>query len=253
MIRAIDRFNHRLDETIYAAIHPSSNQTSNEPIPVNVPFSAVREELRGILVAQTALEPAGPASNTLEPRRTRARINERNRYFERRRNNRHSTAMSLNASDALSSLADLRHAGQQLENASQHMRALLDDSQSILAQTALVAEEYAGEAETNRAIKRRKLDTGIASSGFPGFSYGYHGQVKPGKLKMEIESCDGGTLEGYGAGSAAYGAPNVLKNDTSVYCTKGNRCNLVLRHQGATPFCLTELSIKGPPRDYTDP
>jgi hypothetical protein len=252
LIRAIDRFNSRLDATIYAAIHPSSNQTSSEPPPVDVPISAVREELRGFLVAQSSGETTRLASNTVVPRRTRPRMNQRNRYLERRRSNRQS-AMSLNASETLSSLADLRHAGQQLENSSQQMRALLDDSQSILAQTSLAAEEYAGEAETNRAIKRRKLDAGISNSGFPGFSYGHYGQVEPGKLKMEIESCDGGTLEGYGAGSAAYSAPNVLKNDNSVYCTKGNRCNLVLRHQGATPFCLTELSIKGPPRDYTDP
>jgi hypothetical protein len=161
--------------------------------------------------------------------------------------------MSLNASDALSSLADLHHAGQQLETASQHMRALLDDSQSIPSHPSLAAEEYAGEAETNRAIKRRKIDSGMSNSGFPGFSYGHYGQVEPGKLQMEIESCDGGTLEGYGTSTATYIAANVLKNDNSVYCTKGNRCNLILRHQGATPFSLTELTIKGPPRDYTDP
>jgi len=161
--------------------------------------------------------------------------------------------MSLNASDALSSLADLHHAGQQLETASQHMRALLNDSQSILSHQSLAAEEYAGEAETNRAIKRRKIDMGISNSGFPGFSYGHRGQVVPGELILEIESCDGGTLEGYGTSAASYSAANVLKNDNSVYCTKGNRCNLILRHQGATPFSLTELSIKGPLRDYTDP
>jgi hypothetical protein len=157
-----------------------------------------------------------------------------------------------NSSDALSSLADLHHAGQQLETASQHMRALLDDSQSILTR-ANITEEYAGDTETSRAAKRRRVDTGVSDAGFYR-SYGYYGQVEPGKLEMEIESCDGGTYrEEYGAGSAAYTASNVLKNDSSVYCTKGNRCNLVLRHQGASPFYLTELWIKGPHKDFTDP
>jgi hypothetical protein len=203
-------------------------------------------------LARSSSVTSGSPSNTSDSRRTRPRMtSERSRYLERRRNRL--SAMSLNASDALSSLADLHHAGQQLETASQHMRALLDDSQSILLHPSLATEEYAGEAETNRAIKRRKIDTGMSNSGFPGFSYGHYGQVEPGKLKMEIESCDGGTLEGYGTSTATYTAANVLKNDNSVYCTKGNRCNLILRHQGATPFSLTELSIKGPPRDYTDP
>jgi hypothetical protein len=133
------------------------------------------------------------------------------------------------------------------------MRALLDDSQTILAR-ASASEDLGVEADNNRASKRRKLDHARSSIKFSGFQYGHYGQVEPGKLNMEIESCDGGTYrEDHGAGAAAYAAANVLKNDNSVYCTKGNRCNLVLRHQGLTPFSLTELSIKGPYKDFTDP
>jgi hypothetical protein len=44
-----------------------------------------------------------------------------------------------------------------------------------------------------------------------------------------------------------------LKNDATVYCTKSNRCNLVLRHQGATVFSLKELIIKAPHSGYTAP
>jgi len=55
-------------------------------------------------------------------------------------------------------------------------------------------------------------------------------------------SCDGGMF----SNEFAYAVENILKNDSSVYCTKGNCCNIVLRHQGDTPFTLKELLIKGP-------
>jgi hypothetical protein len=87
-------------------------------------------------------------------------------------------------------------------------------------------------------------------SGFKGFSYGRYGQVEPGKLKMEIVSCDGGIFSEHGGN---YAAENVLKNDSTVYCTKSNRCNLVLRHQGGTAFSLKELIIKAPHSGYTAP
>lgn len=59
---------------------------------------------------------------------------------------------------------------------------------------------------------------------------------------MEIVSCDGGMF----SNESSYAAENILRNDNSVYCTKGNRCNIVLRHQGSTAFTLQELIIKGP-------
>jgi hypothetical protein len=100
-------------------------------------------------------------------------------------------------------------------------------------------------------VKRRKLDPDRRPNSFRSFRYGYYGQVKPGPLKMEIVSCDGGLYHN----ESNYAFENILKDDKTVYCTKGNRCNLVLRHQGATVFNTSELVIKAPgPRSiYSSP
>ncbi|CAK7214086.1 hypothetical protein SBRCBS47491_002025 [Sporothrix bragantina] len=104
--------------------------------------------------------------------------------------------------------------------------------------------------ESDRLSKRRKLDTDKAApSPYTAFRYGRYGQVEPGALTMEIVSCDGGL---YSDGSS-YAAENILKNDSSVYCTKGNRCNIVLQHQGCTTFSLKELIIKAPGKNYSSP
>jgi hypothetical protein len=98
------------------------------------------------------------------------------------------------------------------------------------------------------------MDTDTLEKGFSGFSYGKYGQVEQGKLVMEIVSCDGGTFEGEPPSRRKDFEPeNVLIDDHSVYCTKSNRCNLVLRHQGSTTFCLTELVIKAPHQNFTAP
>lgn len=109
------------------------------------------------------------------------------------------------------------------------------------------------QAEDSRRVKRRKLDSSdrLASS-FKGFRYGHYGQVEPGPLTMEIVSCDGGMYT-EGSGPSSYAAENILKNDNSVYCTKGSRCNIVLKHQGATVFSLKELIIKAPGSNYSSP
>ncbi|KAK4165381.1 hypothetical protein QBC43DRAFT_378071 [Cladorrhinum sp. PSN259] len=104
-------------------------------------------------------------------------------------------------------------------------------------------------AEDNRRIKRRKLDSDRVGSDFKGFHYGKYGQAEPGSLKMEIVSCDGGLY----SDEQLYPPENILKNDGSVYCTKGNRCNIVLQHQGGTVFSLKELSIKAPGSSYSCP
>lgn len=98
--------------------------------------------------------------------------------------------------------------------------------------------------EDTRRSKRRKLDSDRTNSGNKAIRYGKYGQQEPGQLTMEIVSCDGGQYS-YSDGSS-YTAENILKNDNSVYCTKGSRCNIVLRHQGATVFSLQELIIKAP-------
>jgi len=103
--------------------------------------------------------------------------------------------------------------------------------------------------EDSRRIKRRKLDSDRLVPNFKGFRYGRYGQIEPGQLTMEIVSCDGGMF----SEGASYAAENILKDDNTVYCTKGNRCNIILRHQGATAFNLKELIIKGPVSNYSSP
>ncbi|KAI1107226.1 hypothetical protein F4804DRAFT_298027 [Jackrogersella minutella] len=104
--------------------------------------------------------------------------------------------------------------------------------------------------EDNRRVKRRKLDSDSLSNGFQGFRYGKYGQVEPGQLTMELVSCDGGI---YSDDGQRYSADNILKNDQTVYCTEGPRCNIILRHQGATVFTLKELVIKAPRSNFTSP
>jgi hypothetical protein len=170
------------------------------------------------------------------------------RYMERAR-----AVLGESSNGTGNGLADLQHAGRQLEQASSNLRALLDDPVPNISSPALDPQEYSGEAEHNRRAKRRKLDSDKLDSTFSGFSYGRYGQVEPGKLKMEIVSCDGGIFQDHGGNYSNYSAENVLKHDSSVYCTKSNRCNLVLRHQGATVFSLKELIIKAPHSGYTAP
>lgn len=96
--------------------------------------------------------------------------------------------------------------------------------------------------DDHRRSKRRRLDSERRIANSKPFRYGTYGQVEPGQLRMEIVSCDGGMF----SNESSYAAENILKNDNSVYCTKGNRCNIVLRHQGGTAFTLQELIIQGP-------
>jgi hypothetical protein len=155
-------------------------------------------------------------------------------------------------SDSLSELEYLDHS---LEEANSHLRALLDLTTHNNLTTTIMppnmppphrAQEHPDE---NRRAKRRKLDSDRLSTGMRGFRYGKYGQVEPGPLTMEIVSCDGGMF----SNESLYAAENILKNDTSVYCTKGNRCNIVLRHQGGAAFSLKELVIKAPGSNYSAP
>lgn len=115
--------------------------------------------------------------------------------------------------------------------------------------SALISPPIPEDYQTDsRRIKRRKLDSDFLSRNH-GFRYGYYGQVEPGTLKMELVSCDGGMYEG----EPQYAAENMLKDDNSVYCTKGTRCNILLRHQGTTVFTLKELIIKAPGTDFDAP
>jgi hypothetical protein len=119
----------------------------------------------------------------------------------------------------------------------------------------IAAQEYSGEAQVNREnrwrAKRRKIETDDSSDSFKGASYGHRGQVVSGPLKMEIVSCDGGQ---YSEPNGDMSWPeNVLQDDSSVYCTKSDRCNIILRHRKGTPFSLRKLVIKAPKNGFDAP
>lgn len=152
-----------------------------------------------------------------------------------------------------SSPREFQRTANQLDMANSNLRTLLDDPIPSITPpvpaSVWTTTDSTSEAEPSRR-KRRRLDKDDQPPDYSGFSYGYYGQVVPGQLRMEIVSCDGGSFE---SDSNRHAAENVLKDDYSVYCTKANRCNLILRHQGATPFCLDQLIIKAPLRGYTAP
>ncbi|KAI0194965.1 hypothetical protein F4808DRAFT_440972 [Astrocystis sublimbata] len=140
------------------------------------------------------------------------------------------------------------------EDGHSQLRALLDYTHSASSTLPELFSSFTPQRheppEENRQVKRRKVDSDRLSSNFRGFQYGKYGQVQPGQLTMELVSCDGGI---YSEDSSKYAADNILKNDHTVYCTEGPRCNIVLRHQGATVFTLKKLVIKAPRSNFTSP
>ncbi|KAJ9642845.1 hypothetical protein H2199_004366 [Coniosporium tulheliwenetii] len=184
--------------------------------------------------------PAPPESVTNSLRR-RPRANPSDRFSSLRRLRQHR--------EQSNSLTELQEAGERLAQLSSNLTSLLDEPLQLPDISRLEAPT---EPDNDRPrLKRRKLDHDSNDTGFQAFKYGYFGQVVPGRLKMEIVSCDGGE---YSADSTAlYRAENVLRNDKSVYCTKSSRCNLVLGHQGETTFDLQKLVIKAPGRGFTAP
>lgn len=133
-----------------------------------------------------------------------------------------------------------------------HLRRALWDPTLPQFYSSRTSQQQHDPPEDNRRVKRRKLDSDRLSSNFRGFQYGKYGQVQPGQLTMELVSCDGGMYSSEDT-TTKYAAENILKNDHSVYCTEGPRCNIILRHQGATVFTLKELVIKAPRSNFTDP
>ena len=72
------------------------------------------------------------------------------------------------------------------------------------------------------------------------------------QLKLEMIGCDGGSFDNDDGGM--YTAENVLRNDTSVYCTsKVENVNIALRAAGGKPFTLSRIVIKAPQRSFTSP
>jgi len=149
-------------------------------------------------------------------------------------------------------LQGLQQAVSRMREADSAIGALLDEPVPPIGSSDLLAPDYSVDSQANRwRAKRRKLDSDDAREGLRGFSYGQYGQVVPGALKMEIVSCDGGA---YSEPNGESSWPeNVLLNDSSVYCTKSDRCNLILRHRGETPFCLKKIVIKAPKSGFDAP
>ena len=109
--------------------------------------------------------------------------------------------------------------------------------------------------------KRRKLAP-ITSSPPPGtphrpinpIKYGYHGQVVPGRLQLELISCDGGEHRDPLHPDTRLDVDNILRHDRSVYCSERPEANVVLRHRDrGTPFCLERLWVVGPEGGFTAP
>ncbi|OIW33896.1 hypothetical protein CONLIGDRAFT_570249, partial [Coniochaeta ligniaria NRRL 30616] len=144
---------------------------------------------------------------------------------------------------------------ERLDVANSHLRTLLDFTDTTPILPSPIRPDMSpplrnlDHHDEGRRVKRRRLDSDKTAQLYRGFRYGKYGQCEPGQLTMELVSCDGGMY----SNQLEYAAENILKNDTSVYCTKGNRCNIVLRHQGSTVFSLSELVIKGPGSNYSSP
>lgn len=148
----------------------------------------------------------------------------------------------------------MQQAVERLNEASSNLSSLLDQPVPRIGSPEFPAREYSGEAEVNRRRKRRKLESDTPSVGhMNGFSYGYRGQVVPGRLKMDLVSCDGGIHADAARNGKEYHPENILYNDKSVYCTNESKCNIVLRHMGETSFCLKKIVIKAPERGFTAP
>lgn len=109
------------------------------------------------------------------------------------------------------------------------------------------------QVNSERRHKRRKLqhDTGPATE-YMCFKYGHKGQVVPGRLRMEIVSCDGGEHR-RDSPPGLYRVQNVLRNDKSVYCSESSQCNLLLKHIGEASFALDKVVIRAPDRGFTAP
>ncbi|KAI9762343.1 MAG: hypothetical protein M4579_000493 [Chaenotheca gracillima] len=146
----------------------------------------------------------------------------------------------------------LRQASVRLAEASSDLRSLLDDPVEA-APPEMSSRGSHEETSDGRRAKRRKLDSNSSKHSFSNVSYGYYGQVAPGPLKMEIVSCDGGLFGDARGQHKEHNVDNVLKNDSNVYCTKSNKCNMMLRQQGETAFCLKKLVVKAPTSGFTAP
>lgn len=109
------------------------------------------------------------------------------------------------------------------------------------------------EGIRRRRSKRRRLDPPAADEVRRAIRYGYFGQVEPGRLQMELLSCDGGEHVDSRYPHAYLGAKNCLRHDKSVYCSERSHTNLVLVHADRNAFCLEKLHVVSPEHGFTAP
>lgn len=174
---------------------------------------------------------------TANPSRPRATPSERYLRRSQARIREQREADMESANDMLDSLSDVPLSNPFTTHAATHTRP-----RSPIVQV-----------NSERRHKRRKLqhDTGPATE-YMCFKYGHKGQVVPGRLRMEIVSCDGGEHR-RDSPPGLYRVQNVLRNDKSVYCSESSQCNLLLKHIGEASFALDKVVIRAPDRGFTAP
>lgn len=249
LLRAVERFHRNISRVLAA----NATSTADDPSSADADMSQEREGPTRRRPTRDSdppddgetVRPANTAPPSLPPLRSLHRMSmpstgsRPSRYLRERNLERYRSSMENRPSFHADNLAE----------GNPGLRALLDLTSPSLPQSSTTSRlpsplPSTDHLEDTRRSKRRKLDSDKINSGHKAIRYGKYGQQEPGQLTMEIVSCDGGQYS-YSDGSS-YTAENILKNDNSVYCTKGNRCNIVLRHQGATVFSLQELVIKAP-------
>jgi len=256
LLRAVERFHRNVNRVLaanaattadghsFADAHPDADMSQEREGPSRRRFSRDADPPND----GESARPANTTLPSLPPLRSLHRMSmpstgssasRPGRYLRERNLERYRSSMENRTSFHSDNLAE----------GNSSLRALLDLTSPSLPQSSNMSRlpsplPSTDHLEDTRRSKRRKLDSDKLNSGHKAIRYGKYGQQEPGQLTMEIVSCDGGQYS-YSDGSS-YTAENILRNDNSVYCTKGNRCNIVLRHQGATVFSLQELIIKAP-------
>ncbi|KAL9093283.1 MAG: hypothetical protein Q9165_004024 [Trypethelium subeluteriae] len=193
-------------------------------------------------------EASGASSNSNPPTnpRNRPRATPSGRYNRSHRRRQEAESFPLSGG-----LPGLQEAGVRLAQITSNIEEILDGQNPSSLSRSLHRSLSPEIDHHQHRTKRRKLDSG-KSDELTYHKYGWYGQVEPTRLKMEIASCDGGHYAEE-RDSTQYRPENVLRKNKRVYCTKRSTCDMVLRHQGETPFSVEKILIKAPDRHFTAP
>ena len=215
--------------------------------------------------AQALTDPS--TSSSMGPPRARPRARPSERFLELNRQRLHrigqigSTTHPSDTNDTIAernnSVLELQRDGERLDQSTDDLRDLLHRPLEIESLT--IPDRDLSTHELEARSKRRRTEAPMALKEYPRIEYGYHGQVKPGKLKVEIVAADGSITGNESPWNDPYFsrvgqgmAENVLRDDPSTYNAKSPRCNIIFRHQGETSFTLDKLVIKAPKRVMGD-